>query len=373
MPASVAADWTIFGEAATFMRYTTLDEDAGDSSTYSQAPWDVGDLGALYKSDEFEGKFVIQLNDNGGTGDTTAQFDKAWIRKKFDAMSIQIGYADSLTFNPVEPWAMKYAASGIGGQIGGTRKYVLNFTFPVAKGMSFAVQASQPNTAYATGINGWVEAMAAPLIDPVTFPGDGISTNTELTMPAIEVKFSAFTGFPWAVFAGYQTYDVTAEGQVAGVAVDEEETISAYLFGAVARPSIGPLRTSIVASYATNGFQTGGAPNMTTPAFGSYPIGGWNYDPTQDTTKLGVAFGAEMMFTEQVGIGFGAGWQRFEADGDYEDPTIAYYVSMKYAFAKNFAVYPYICIENYDTVTLAGNDIDQGTMTQFGLVWKANL
>ena len=74
--------------------------------------------------------------------------------------------------------------------------------------------------------------------------------STEVKMPTLETRFGGFTGFPWAVWAGYESYDDTTNN----------ETITAYTVGAVIRPKLGPLATNFTLNYATNLYQGDGAP-----------------------------------------------------------------------------------------------------------------
>jgi len=341
------SNWAVDGEIGIFTDYTWTDEDAGDTKNFKVAPWDDLKFGSKYRGEHFQGDFSIKLDDNAGVGNYTALVDKAVGTAKLSAFSVKFGLDDALSFNPVGSFRGKYGNSGIGSQIGGTKKYQVGVIVPVAKGMNIAALIAQPGQYWAD-----------------------LSGNTmETTLPAFEVAFSAFTGFPWKVFAGYESNKDVAS----------DETVTAYLVGAVVRPKIGPVMLNVVASYATNFYQNQGSPWMTRAAFaGPYQ---WNYDPTQDTTKLGIAFGAEWWMTEKFGLGVGGGYQVFNADDDaagikYEDPMISYWVEAAYNVTSFFRILPYFVIEDRSDLkaksAITGGQFDgkQGVTSYLGILWS---
>jgi len=350
-PAAMAqGGWAVDAEIGIFTDYTWTDEDAGDTKNFKVSPWDDLQFGAKYRGDMFDGNFNLKLDDNAGNGDYTAYFDKAVGTAKFSAFNVKFGLDDALSFNPVGSFRGKYGNSGIGSQIGGTKKYQVGIQVPVGKGMQIAALIAQPGQYWADLAGG------VPM---------------ETTMPAVEVAFSAFTGFPWKVFAGYESNKELVT----------DETVTAYIVGAVVRPKIGPVNLNVVASYNTNFYQNQGSPWMTRAAFaGPY---NWNYDPTQDTTKLGIAVGAEWMITEKFGLGAGGGYQVFNADDaggiKYEDPMMSYWVEGAYLVTPWFRILPYFVVEDRGDLkaqsAITGGQFDgkQGVQYSLGVMWRFHM
>jgi hypothetical protein len=363
--ASISDNWSLDGGVGVFTSWTNVDEDRsgkdGGDTDLRVAPWDTMYLGVGYKGDKLSADFTILLDDNSWAGsgyDETIQFDTAWAQVDFDAFSLRLGHQNALTFNPVGTPPGKYGNSGIGSNIGGTNKMSLDFIFPIAKGMKFEAMLAGPTYGYRDGVLGLLAytGMSAAYAE------------TDTMLPAIEVAFSAFTGFPWKVYGGYQTYTMV------GASGFDDYDISAYCVGAVVRPSFGPAHINFGVNYSTNLYITEGSPWQKLPAFaGPWQ---WNYDPETDTTRLAFAGGVAIDITKMVGVTFGAGYQIFEAEEDFEDTMIGYYVNVPIQITKNFRVMPYISIEDAQTVkavfkpTGVFDEYDQGTSTEYGVFWR---
>lgn len=372
--APAMAEWSFEGQAGIFTEIVkSEDADGNGDDIYQQHPWDTLNLSAKYKGDKISGEAAIENDDNGGSGDYSIYWDKVWAQVDLSAFSIKLGMYDALSFNPVGSPPGKYGNTGIGSNIGGTKKYNIEFIFKPAPKMSLSFMISQP------GFAAWDYAMPKNL-DATDGDGDGVGVldSIELlpTMPTIEAALTGFAPFMWKVYAGYESWDVRGTGDGddgdAGVgAGTAEESVDAYIIGVVVRPKLGPAKISVGANYSTNMYISQGSPWQYRPAFPFYP---WNWAMWEDDTeRLAVAGSAAFQLTEMVGVTFGAGWQQFTSTDDWEDTMIGYYINFPIQVTKNFRILPYFYVEDQDDMsTGGGTTIEQGKTTAYGAYWSIN-
>jgi len=328
--------WSFGGGASIFTEWT----DNEDTTTYREHPWDNLYLEANYKGENVTGAVVFCNDDNGGANGNTAYVEKAWGQVDLDGFSIKLGQYDALSFNPVGSPPGKYGNTGIGATIGGTSKYNVEAIFKPAPKMSVSVMLSRPG--YGASDQ------------------SGVSVSDTM-MPALEASLTGFAPFMWKVFGGFESYELNGGNY-------NEDTVDAYIVGAVVRPKVGPAKISVGVNYSTNGYITQGSPWQYNAGFQKHF---WNWTPDEDTTRLGIAGSASFKLTDMIGLTFGAGYQIFEC-GDDEDPMLGYYVNLPIQVTKNLRIMPYVYIEDQDTATIYGKEYDGITTTTYGAMWTIN-
>ena len=340
---AISDHWSVEGQVGLFTAYAMSDSAAAgyeDTSELSWYTWDMMYIGFNYKSDKV--KATIDLK---GQEDQTATFDKAVGEVDFGSWQFAAGRTDPLTFNPVGTPPGKYANFGLGVSIGGTTdKLVAIATIPMGKG-KLQFMLGDPNTNFMDKSGG----------------------DAEVKIPAIEAKFSAFTGFPWAIYGGYQTVDdATAGGS----------SVNSYLIGAVVRPKLGPVNFNFAVNYDTNMYIAQGYPGQFTPNFaGTYAgapggPGAWNYSADENTTMLGAIGTGLWNFSKTFGIGFGLGYQKFDAGEGFEDTNMMYYINFPWYVHPQFRIMPYYAKRSFDKVTLGGTEYDQANQSEIGINWR---
>lgn len=361
MPAGAANmdNFSFSGKVGIFTGWTHSDDvrAGGESKTDLRwTSWESLELNSKYETDRFTANLDIDTDDeafgtpspldvdeddaNNPIQDLSLYFDTATAKVDFDAFSIKIGYDNPLSFNPGGDWRDKYTETWVGKTIGGSNNYQVNFIFPVAKGMKFDFLLGGPTTDYAD---------------------KGGASSTEITLPLMEAAFTGYKPFMWKVYGGYQTYEATYAG------VDKD--IDSYIAGAMVAPSFGPLNSVLSVAYSTNQYLVQGPGPSQVPALGPYS---WNWSPDSDTSRIGIMGSVMYNINEMFAAAFTAGYQKFEADGNYEDSALGYGVSFPIHLTDIFSVRPYCVVNDWDTVTTEeGGEQEQGKTTDFGVYWEA--
>lgn len=328
--AAIDENFALDGRVGFFTSWNSKDSDytGGDSRTDLVWKEASGRVRVRYNTDKIGGYFEIE---QGG-------LDLFWAEYKANAFIFRFGLDDPISFNPVGSPPGPNGNLPIGQALGGGTGPIARLLFPVGDIFTLTVAGVAPSTTYATSVG---------------------ATDTEIMLPALEVKADFLTGgIPWALWGGYQTMD--ARGGSGATAFDE--TISSYQVGGVIRPSFGPIAINFSIFYDINRYLQGGPPWHSAPNISG--------TPTTDVELMGVAGSITWKINPKFSLTGGAGYNDWSNDANDEDTVLGYYINLPITVTPGFMILPYITVLDLDSYKIGTSEVQEGSQTEVGAYWQ---
>jgi len=352
----MAADWNLYGSArmATFSNDVT--PGGANPTSDDDLLWDLQSnsrIGADVKAGAIGGKFEY------GTGINLRQLFGTW---NFGAGTLLVGQTYTPVFYLVsnQVWGTDNDLVGYGGIYSG-RKPMIQLAIG---GLKIALVT--PNV---VNIDPYSAASSEVDLDPtsitylqnIAVPASGTFTDTDTTMPKLEVCYSFKAGpFSLKPMFGYNSYDVVD-------ANDDVESVDSYILGLGVSGGFGPLYVKGSVYKGQNLGQYGFYQDADGEAQ-------WAGNKIVDNDSMGyqliVGFKANDMIT--VEGGYGAVKSELDTRGTYEDKANAYYLQAVITLAKGFFIVPEFGKLDHKYQTVNGVNTEQGDTTYYGAKWQIN-